>query len=67
MGWGQFKPRLTDAVIEALRPIQARYGEWRADPGALSEVLGQGRNRAMAVAALTLERIKTALGFLPAG
>ncbi len=67
MGWGQFKPRLTDAVIEALRPIQARYGEWRADPGALSEVLGQGRNRAMAVAALTLERMKTALGFLPAG
>jgi tryptophanyl-tRNA synthetase len=54
-------------VIEALRPIQARYGEWRADPGALSEVLGQGRNRAMAVAALTLERMKTALGFLPAG
>ncbi|MEB3362480.1 MAG: tryptophan--tRNA ligase [Synechococcaceae cyanobacterium] len=67
MDWGQFKPRLTEAVVEALRPIQARYAEWRADSGALSEVLGQGRERADAVASQTLERVKTALGFLPAG
>ena len=24
MGWGQFKPLLTETIIEALRPIQAR-------------------------------------------
>ncbi|MFN6131581.1 MAG: tryptophan--tRNA ligase [Synechococcaceae cyanobacterium] len=66
MGWGQFKPQLTEAVIEALRPIQARYRAWRADPGALRQVLGQGRERADSVAGQTLERVRAALGFLPA-
>jgi tryptophanyl-tRNA synthetase len=66
MGWGQFKPLLAEATIEALRPIQARYAEWRADPGALQQVLGQGRERAEAVAGQTLERVRQALGFLPA-
>jgi tryptophanyl-tRNA synthetase len=66
MGWGQFKPLLTEVVIEALRPIQARYREWRADPAALQEVLGQGRERAAAVADQTLGRVREALGFLPA-
>ncbi|MFN9692973.1 MAG: tryptophan--tRNA ligase [Synechococcaceae cyanobacterium] len=66
MGWGQFKPQLTEAVIEALRPIQARYRAWRADPEALRQVLGQGRERADSVAGQTLERVRAALGFLPA-
>jgi tryptophanyl-tRNA synthetase len=67
MGWGHFKPRLTEAVVEALRPIQARYGEWRADPGALEQVLREGREQAQAVAEQTLERVRAALGFLAAG
>jgi tryptophanyl-tRNA synthetase len=66
MGWGQFKPLLAEVVIEALQPIQRRYAEWRADPEGLRQVLGQGRQRAEAVAGETLSRVRDALGFLPA-
>ncbi|MFM7085806.1 MAG: tryptophan--tRNA ligase [Cyanobium sp.] len=66
MGWGQFKPLLTEATIEALRPVQERYSAWRADAAALEAVLSRGRERAAAVAAATLERVRQALGFLPA-
>jgi tryptophanyl-tRNA synthetase len=66
MGWGQFKPRLAEAVVEALRPIQQRYAELRADSGALEQVLRQGRDQAKSVAEQTLNRVREALGFLAA-
>jgi len=66
MGWGAFKPLLADAVVEALRPIQERYGELRSDPATLEAVLESGRERATAVAEATLARVRQALGFLPA-
>jgi tryptophanyl-tRNA synthetase len=67
MGWGQFKPLLADAAVEALRPVQERYRDWRSDPTALLEVLETGRQQAAAVADATLERVRRALGFLPGG
>lgn len=45
MGWGQFKPLLAEAAVEALRPVQERYREWRSDPAALLQVLETGRSR----------------------
>ncbi|MEB3258143.1 MAG: tryptophan--tRNA ligase [Cyanobacteriota bacterium] len=66
MGWGTFKPLLTEAVVEALRPIQERYGALREDSGQLIRVLEAGADRAGAVAQDTLERVKDAMGFLPA-
>jgi len=65
MGWGQFKGMLSDAVVEALRPIQQRYGEIMADPAALEQVLSHGQQRAMAVAHTSLERVRQALGLTP--
>jgi len=65
MGWGRFKPLLAEAAVEALRPIQQRYHDLRADPGALEAVLAEGRERAGAVADATLQRVRDALGFLP--
>jgi tryptophanyl-tRNA synthetase len=67
MGWGAFKPQLAEATVEALRPLQERYAELRRDPGTLHRVLEQGRERAVAVAQGTLERLRAALGFLAAG
>jgi tryptophanyl-tRNA synthetase len=67
MGWGQFKPRLAEAAVEALQPVQERYRELRQDPGALEAVLKQGRERAAMVAEATLERVRAALGFLAIG
>ncbi|MEX1315882.1 MAG: tryptophan--tRNA ligase [Synechococcaceae cyanobacterium] len=65
MGWGRFKPLLAEATVEALRPIQERYHELRADPVTLQAVLADGRERALAVAGATLQRVRDALGFLP--
>lgn len=65
MGWGRFKPLLTEALIEALTPVQERYRMWRADPTALEQVLADGRVRADAVAETTLRRVEHCLGFLP--
>ena len=45
MGWGQFKPLLTEVVIEALRPIQSRHQEIIAAPTYLKEVLAQGERK----------------------
>jgi len=67
MGWGRFKPLLAEATVEALRPIQERYGQWRQDPASLEQVLRQGRERAATVAEATLGRVRDALGFLPRG
>ena len=67
MGWGQFKPLLAETVVEALRPIQERYSELRADPGALQMVLRQGRERAQEVAGRSLARMRQAMGFLEPG
>ncbi|MFN5514697.1 MAG: tryptophan--tRNA ligase [Cyanobacteriota bacterium] len=64
MGWGQFKPLLTETVIEALRPIQDRYQEIMADPGYLQSVLREGNHKANQVATATLERVREATGFL---
>ncbi len=66
MGWGRFKPLLAEAAVEALRPVQQRYTELRADLGTLETVLRQGRERAAAVAGETLQRVRAALGFLSA-
>jgi tryptophanyl-tRNA synthetase len=65
MGWGRFKPLLAEAAVEALRPIQERYGQWRQDPATLEQVLKHGRERANAVAEATVQRVRDALGFLP--
>ena len=64
MGWGSFKPLLAEAAVAALTPLQERYRELRDDPRYLGEVLAQGRQRASAVAAATLNRVRQALGFL---
>jgi len=65
MGWGQFKPLLTDTAIAALEPIQHRYYELMDNRDYLDEVLRSGSSKASAVANQTLKRVKDALGFLP--
>ncbi|MDG2990709.1 tryptophan--tRNA ligase [Candidatus Synechococcus calcipolaris G9] len=65
MGWGQFKPLLTDTIIHGLEPIQTRYQEIMAAPDYLDQVLRQGQEKAAAVATTTLDRVKQAFGFAP--
>ncbi len=63
LGWGQFKPLLTEATIEHLRPIQAKYQEVMADKTYLDSVLRDGKHQAAAIADRTLADVKAALGF----
>ncbi len=63
MGWGQFKPLLTETTIEALKPIQEKYRDLTEDRSYIKTVLQQGRDQAEAVAQQTLQRAKDALGF----
>jgi tryptophanyl-tRNA synthetase len=68
-GYTQYGPLKTDtgdAVVALLEPIQARYTELMADPAELSRLLRVGATKAREVAAATVERAYTAIGFLPA-
>lgn len=63
MGWGQFKPLLTETIIEALRPIQEKYQAVMDDKGYLESILREGREKAEAIANETLSNVKAALGY----
>ncbi|MBW3663093.1 MAG: tryptophan--tRNA ligase [Actinobacteria bacterium] len=63
--YGTFKADVAEAVVEFVRPVQERYHELAADPGAVSELLAKGADKAAAVASVTLARAKDAVGFLP--
>ena len=63
LGWGKFKPLLTEATIEALTPIQTKYKAVMDDQGYLKSVLAQGKQKAEAIANQTLEKVKKALGY----
>ncbi|MGA1621973.1 MAG: tryptophan--tRNA ligase [Synechocystis sp.] len=65
MGWGQFKPLLTETMITALEPIQKKYADIMGDRGELESILKAGNAQANEVAQQTLAKVKNALGFLP--
>jgi tryptophanyl-tRNA synthetase len=64
--WGEFKPRLGEAVVAHLEPIQRRYAEVMEDPGALDTVLAAGAEAAAAEANATLDNVRQAMGFVNA-
>ena len=64
MGWGKFKPLLTDAIISSLNPIQTKYKDFIKDKEELSNILLEGKRKADDVSQTTLNRVKDVLGFL---
>ncbi|MCE9621629.1 MAG: tryptophan--tRNA ligase [Actinomycetia bacterium] len=64
--YGPLKADAGEAVVELLRPIQARYHELMADRSELQSLLRTGAAKARAVAAATLARAQAAVGMLPA-
>jgi tryptophanyl-tRNA synthetase len=62
--YGPLKSDTADAVIELLRPIQARLHELAADPAETSRLLAVGADKAREIAAVTLARAKTNIGLL---
>jgi tryptophanyl-tRNA synthetase len=63
--YGPLKSDAAEAVIELLRPVQQRYAELAAQPGAAAEILERGAEKARTMAAATMVRVRDRLG-LPA-
>jgi len=63
MGWGDFKPLLTETTINALKPIQDKYKDIMDDRGYLESVLRRGKEQAEAIANQTLTKVKKAFGY----
>lgn len=61
--WGTFKPRLTEALVVHLQPIQQRYADIMADQVYLEAVLEDGRASANEIAGATLSDARKAMGF----
>jgi tryptophanyl-tRNA synthetase len=63
--YGDLKESTAEAVIELLRPLQARYHELAADPAETGRLLALGADKARTVASATLDRMRSNLGLLP--
>lgn len=63
--YGTLKVDTGEAVVEMLRPIQARYQELMTDRAELARLLHVGAERAGAVARATLARAYEHIGLLP--
>jgi tryptophanyl-tRNA synthetase len=65
--YGDLKAATADALVELLRPVQARRAELAADPGEVTGLLARGAAAATAVAAATYDRAAGAVGLLSPG
>ena len=63
--YGPLKNATAEAVVELLRPIQARMAVLKADPTGTAELLRTGADKARTVAAAVTERARTNIGLLP--
>ncbi|MGW4599075.1 tryptophan--tRNA ligase [Streptomyces sp. NPDC004457] len=63
--YGSLKKDTAEAVVEVLRPVQARHRELCADPAYVEGVLRDGAERARALARPTVDRAYRAIGLLP--
>ncbi|MBX9898269.1 MAG: tryptophan--tRNA ligase [Qipengyuania sp.] len=63
-GFGAFKPRLGELLVETLRPISTRFTELLADREALDAILARGAAKARELAAPTLDATYKALGLV---
>ncbi|MEU2424833.1 tryptophan--tRNA ligase [Streptomyces sp. NPDC007851] len=65
--YGSLKQATAEAVVEVLRPVQARHKELCADPGQVEEVLRHGAEKARAIARPIVDTAYRAIGLLPPG
>ncbi len=63
--YGPLKADTAEAVVEYLRPIQARYAELTADPAGTAAILAAGAAKARELAAPKLATARAALGLVP--
>jgi tryptophanyl-tRNA synthetase len=61
-GYAQFKKELSEVVINALAPLQARYQEITDDPARLDAVLKDGEEQARPIAEKKLAEVRQKMG-----
>ena len=61
-GYGDFKGKLAELVVEKLEPIRTRYHELMSDTGELESLLKQGADKAAQVADATLAEARRKVG-----
>jgi tryptophanyl-tRNA synthetase len=62
IGYGEFKQRLYEAIRDYFAPFRARREELVADPDSVERILREGAGRARSIAAVTMTRVKSAVG-----
>ena len=63
-GFGAFKPALADLAVEKLSPITMEMTRLEADPGYIDQVLGDGAERAAALADPIVAEVYETVGFI---
>lgn len=61
-GYGEFKKRLLEAFHVQFDPARRRFAELSRDPGEVERILTLGAERARALAAPVVQRVRTAVG-----
>jgi tryptophanyl-tRNA synthetase len=62
MGYGTAKKRLLELLLEYFSPYREKREELAADAGYVEQVLKDGAERAKAVASVTLDKVRKAVG-----
>ena len=63
-GWGQFKPHLADVAVEVLAPITSEMNRLLGDPAEIDRILGDGADRADAIAGPIVARTREIMGMI---
>ncbi|MEY2955906.1 MAG: hypothetical protein RL123_634 [Pseudomonadota bacterium] len=63
-GFGAFKPRLADLAVAVLAPISTEMARLVKDPASIDAILGQGAERADAIAAPILAQTREIVGLI---
>ena len=65
LGYGVFKERVGEAVVEALAPVREKYKDLMNNRDYVESVYKDGAQRASAIAYKTLRKVHKKLGFIP--
>ena len=63
-GWGRFKPALTDLAVAVLAPIATEMQRLVADRAEMDRILGDGADRARAIAQPIMDDVRRIVGFV---
>jgi tryptophanyl-tRNA synthetase len=64
-GYGDFKTAVGEAVVEHLRPIQEKFGDFIKNKDYLEQCYAEGAEKAYSIAMRTLRKVMKKVGFVP--